>query len=72
MTNAYVIEQKEFNLQRDTRSNLILLSFILFVLIVLKIPYVDDPLPRGKFITRFANETQELFDNPQALHEARR
>ena len=59
MQSAYNIEQKEYELKKDTRNNLTLLSFILFVLIILSIPYVEDPDPRDKdlLITKYNNET---------------
>lgn len=50
-----------------------LLGFILFVLIILTIPYVEDPDPKDKdlLITKYNNETQELFLDEDQLLAAR-
>jgi hypothetical protein len=73
MQSAYIIEQKAFHLKKETRNNLTLLSVILFVLIVLCIPFVDNPDPKNKdtLITRYNNETQALFKNEELLAATR-
>lgn len=73
MQSTYVIENKEYHLKKETRNNLSLLSLILFVLILLTIPYVEDPDPYHKdsLAMKYNNETQILFKDPQLLGDTR-